>query len=597
MLGLHLLVCLSVAYAASFDPHLFQKVGHTSKYTTTAYITIDVNLKKLFKSIQDSLDVIEHYQTATGFHDQLTTFKKQILRTLLNVNHVLGRNTVELRDNIQFVKPVIQTTQSPTSLQPSSHNTPSVPSPRPEGLDFILSRAPTTTSRERRSIGLLDGFVAISKLTGSIFNWITHLTAQGDLRKVKFQVETNSKKVGQLHSKLTELLNNYNQLVQATNGLKESVDLTKAAVHVLEVATQSYNSIRTIYLALLELQQNHLPLDLVPAAELTQSFNGLKTTLATNGLVPIFDPDDLYLIKINAVFKNSEGLKIYIPVVTSEQEGYLDIYRLMPVPIQATNSTVLHIASQFQYLAISRSDGNDGKVFTEKDFSECVNEHKYFICPKKNFLMKNLQQYCIYNVYTRNTDKILDTCKVSFFKESHTALQISGNDFIVYTKKPDILSLTCETTNGQSVIENPFEFSVHFSLNSTCRKASTSGYTFKYQASLHQNSQVVCDPIPLNDIIVSPYITDLPSLITDSLPSLGIMPLSELKDNKFVLYMRIIKSWIFTYSYVFFIVLAIYILCHVICTVKTCYKKRHQEGLSYDDQLQRAWTFASRFKP
>ena len=587
MLWLQLFVCFSVAYASSFDSTLFKSVGSTSSYTTTAYITYDVDFKKFFKTIQDSLDVIESYQKVLNLSDTMLTYKKQILRTLLNVNEILGRQ-IQLRDNIQFVPPVLHQ-QSRNQLQPTDQ------------LGSSSSgqlTTPTPHIRGRRSIGLLNGFVAISQLAGSLFNWITHLTAAGDLTNVKYQVKDNAGKIKVLYTKLSELLTNYNTLVRTTNGFKHSADETAATVKVLEVATQSYASIRIIYLALLELQQNRLPVDLVPHSELDTSYNKLTTMLANNGLVPIFSSsDDLYHIKINAVYQKSTGLKIFIPVFASDTLAKLDIFRLIPTPIKASNSTVLHIDSQYEYIAVSKSDETEGKIFTEQDFSECTQYQKYFYCPNHNFLVKDLKQYCIYNMYTKNSDQILDTCKVSFFTESHKALQISGNDFIVYTKNPDTLSMVCETNNSSTTFETPFEFSVHFSLNSTCRSASTSGYSFRYQASLHQNSQIVCDPIPLDDMIIRPYISDLPLLITDSLPSLGPMKLSELKSNTFVLYMRILKSWIIRYSYVFIIVLLLYILCHVICTAKVCYKKRRVSEPSYDDQLQRAWTLASRFRP
>ena len=585
MLWFKLFTCLSVAYATTIEPQLFKKVGTTSSFTTTAYIHIDIDLNPLFRTVQDSMDVLESFQKAFNLSKTMLTYKKQIIRTLRNVNDILGRQA-KLRDDRQFV-PSVLPQLSLQQLQPTGQLGSSSSGQLP---------TPTTPIRERRSIGLVNGFVAISQLAGSLFNWITHLTAAGDLTNVKYQVHNNADKISTLHRKLGDLLDNYNKLVQATNGFRQSVDETKAAVQVLEVATQSYASIRIIYLALLELQQNRLPLDLVPNSELDISYNRLKTMLTTNGLEPIFKSDDLYNIKINAVYQKSTGLKIFIPVFASDTQERLDIFRLLPTPIKATNSTLLHIESQYEYLAVPNAEGTVGKVFSAQDFSECSQYEDYHYCPNHNFLVKDLTQYCIYNMYTRNTNQILDTCKVSFFKESHKALQVSGNNFIVYTKHPDILSITCETNDAQNTFETPFEFSVHFSLNSTCRSASSSGYSFKYQASLHQDSQIVCDPIPLNDIIISPYISDLPLLITDSLPSLGPMQLSELKSNTFVLYMRILKSWIIHYSYVFIIVLVLYILCHVICTAKVCYKKRQNTEPSYDDQLQRAWDFASRIR-
>ena len=584
---------------------LSAKIGRTAAHGTTGYITSKVDLEPILRSAQNTLDVLDHAsEVLTNDSSTLRTYSTDILQSIVNINHILKRTEPD-RDNIDFVAQnpmdneqlnriheavVIPPTRGTFFPRPKvSRSFPITLRPIPTTASTSeATQTPTTTapSRNRRTAGLLEGFVAISNLAGSIFKWFIRITHQSDLDTLKYKVNAVTHTLVTTQQKVNDALHAYNTLASKLSTLQSDVIQILALTHVLEIATHTSMILRQIYLALLELKQNRLPLDLIKPHELFIAHTTIAVDMERDNMVPVFPSDLLYEVPVEALYKPLDGLYIFIPVYAVRDNSIIDLHRFNHVPIKVTDATLMSFQLEYPYIALSPNDNQIGKVFSQDELDDCTVVRDFYHCPTKNYVRTNLTDLCVYNLLIEHKDGILDTCQVSFENERSTVYQVKGNDFVVFSANPDQLIMQCFKDDLMEATTFEYLNSVAFTLNRTCPEATTSRYRFRYQSSHHINSQILCDPLPFNESIIGQIIPSLSIPIAAALPQMGTFDLSDFDAPPHAqVYANIIVSWIKDYAFIIVSISITYVLCHTIycCRSKTT---RDPKRLTYQDQLR-----------
>ena len=561
-----LLLCifaLPMANGSLQKGDLFHRIGTTTSHTANAFISLTVELEEIFANAQHCVDILEHFpKTYLDDPTLLTTYSAQILHTMNNINFVLNRKT-ESRDDYDFIL-----NQPATTPAPDTPNSSGLP-------DLFPTSERSFERRNRRSMAIIQGFVAVSRIVGSFFTWITQLTQAGDIKHLKYAVKANANHIATLGRKLNEVVAAYHTLSSSISNVQDMAIKNKAGLYIVEMASHTMTTLRTIYLALIQLQANRLPIDLVPPNELQSSCDDLDLQLSRDNLRQVLKCNQLYDVDIHALYSMEHGLVIHIPVFATGDQNYLDIYRLVVTPIAITNDTLLTFKMSSDYIAIHPLRPL-GKLMSSRDLSQCMKVHQHYNCPQLNFVT-DLSSTCMYNVFKENLNGTIDNCKVVFLEEYHHAFQLVGNTFLVYSTVSDTLTFTCIDING-TALEDPIQFteSVRFTLNRTCPTAFTSIYRFSYQPSLGLKGRVVVrDPHLISETSLANHLADLPPIVADSLPQLGPLKLSELTPpNKFTIYARVLKTWMMRYILIFVSLSTLYVMFHVLKHFKSICHRR-----------------------
>ena len=572
-------------------------VGTTAAHGTTGYITSKVNLEPIFQSAQHALDVLEHASSVlTNDTKTLASYTTDIVQTVVNINHIISR-TAPKRDAIDFVPPPMTFDNLEEFLQAIddviphnfiqvTHSPPSRPPTMPWADEITTFTHPPPDFREKRSAGLVEGFIAISNLAGSIFKWFVGLTHQSDITILKYKVDAITHSLVTTQTKVKDALLAYRALALRITDIENELHQIKVLTHVVEIATHTSMLLRQIYLALLELKQNRLPLDIIKPKELYAAHHTISVDMEADDMSPVLPSDLLYEVPVEALYNPLEGLYIFIPVYAVKTNSLLNLHRFKHVPIHVTDSTLMTLDIEYPYIAVSPNDNAVGKVFTENELDDCLTIRDFYHCPTKNYVRTDLTDLCVYNLLVEHKQGILDTCKVSFEKERSQVYQITGNDFIVFSAQPDQLILKCKKDDNETVTNLEYSNSVAFSLNKTCPEATTSRYKFHYQSSHHTHSQILCDPLPFNESIIGQILPELPNPLAATLPDMGTFDLSDFDTPPHAqVYLQIAVTWLKNYAFIIVSISFTYVLCH---TIYCCRSKvnRNPQRLAYEDQLR-----------
>ena len=605
-MSLKLLCLFGLLSHAVATSKLSTVVGTTAAHGTTGYITTKVDLEPIFLTAQHALDVLEHATSVlTNDTNTLTTYATDIVQTMVNINHLIQRSAPK-RDAYDFVPPPLTHDTLEEFLQAFDQITPnrpllpvilSTPPPLPRSDDYTDMMAPHTvigdttlapsfTFREKRSAGLIEGFIAISNLADSVFKWFVRLTHQSDITTLKYKVEAITHALITTQTKVNDALFAYKKMAIRITEIEIELNHIKTLTHVIEIATHTSMILRQIYLALLELKQNRLPLDIIQPKELSTAHHTISLDMESDNLSPVLTSDLLYEVPVEALYKPLEGLYIFIPVYAVKQNSLMNLHRFNHVPIHVSDSTLMTLDIEYPYIALAIDDNTVGKVFTQNELDNCFVINDFYHCPTKNYVRTDLTDLCVYNLLIENKQGILDTCKVSFEKERSQVYQIAGNDFIVFSAQPDELILKCKKDDNETVTQFEYSNSVAFSLNRTCPEATTSRYKFNYQSSHHTHSQILCDPLPLNESIIGQIIPTLSDPLAATLPDMGTFDLSDFDTPPHAqVYLQIAVTWLKDYAFIIVSISFTYVLCH---TIYCCRSKvnRNPQRLAYEDQLR-----------
>lgn len=584
---------------------LSTSIGTTAAHGTTGYITSKVDLEPIFLTAQHALDVLEHATSIlTNDTSTLATYATDIVQTMVNINHLIQRSAPK-RDTYHFVPPPIphdtleEFLQAIDQIIPNrpiipviQHTTPPLPM-MDDYTDLLTlqtvesgSTLPPSSFREKRSAGLIEGFIAISNLADSVFKWFVRLTHQSDITTLKYKVDAITHALSTTQTKVNDALLAYQKMALRITDIELELSHLKALTHVIEIATHTSMILRQIYLALLELKQNRLPLDIIKPKELSAAHHTISLDMAADDLSPVLTSDLLYEVPVEALYKPLEGLHIFIPVYAVKQNSLMNLHRFNHVPIHVTDSTLMTLDIEYPFIALATNNNSVGKVFTQNELDQCLVINDFYHCPTKNYVRTDLTDLCVYNLLIENKQGILDTCKVSFEKERSQVYQITGNDFVVFSAQPDELILKCKKDGNETVTHFEYSNSVAFSLNRTCPEATTSRYKFHYQSSHHTHSQILCDPLPLNESIIGQIVPTLSNPLAATLPDMGTFDLSDFDTPPHAqVYLHIAVTWLKDYAFIIVSISLTYVLCH---TIYCCRSKvnRNPQRLAYEDQLR-----------
>ena len=614
MFQLVVLVCDLFILIRAQQP-LSTVIGRTALHGTTGYINIKVDLNPIFQSAQNTLDVLDHAAVVLS-NDTVTlqTYQTDITQTLQNINHVLSRS-VPKRDTVLFVQHQQGETQSVDQLRQAldvpTRSSPSLPAvvaredlppvqplPNFPSLDSNkpLDRFPPTVldetrdneipQRQERSAGIVEGVIAISNLANSVLKWFIDLTQQSEITTIKYKVDAITQALMLTQSKVDNALDAYSTLALRITDMENSLTQIQTLTRVTEIAVHTSMILQQIYLALLELKQNRLPMDIVKPHELFVAHHTIEQDMAEDNMSPVFPSDLLYEVPVDALYHPEKGLYIFIPVYAVKDNSMIDLYRFNYIPIQVTDSTLMSFDIEYPYLALSANANPVGKVFTQKELDACLVVRDFYHCPAKNYVRTDLTNLCSYNLLMANKDGMLEHCKVTFENERSKVYQVEGNDFIVFSTKPDTLTTKCIKDETQETTQYEYLNSVAFSLNRTCPEATTSRYKFSYQSSHHINSQILCDPLPFNESIIGQIIPKLSNPLAAALPSMGTFDLSDFDTPPHAqVYLQIVVNWLKDYAFIIICISITYVLCH---TIYCCRSRdnRNPQRLAYQDQLR-----------
>ena len=570
---------------------LFDNLGVTYTTTHTAYLVFKIPLTPLLDTSQKALDCLDDYKQHHDDAGYLIPVKQNILRLIRLINYVLIRQ-IPPRDNINYIATTPDPLQASASIGdinvPTSRSTTQVPVTYPT-LVINTNRPPRRGKRRRigRAVPIIEGLIAVSKLSVELLNAFKSTKKQADMDTLKYRIQRNSQALQIIQSRLDTTIANYKTIA---NMQSELVNITVAHEHqirILQIATHTSQLLNTIYNALIKLQNRQLPLELVTPDGLDLAFKELSKTLGNFNLKPLHDKRSLYQQKVDAVYSDVDGLKILIPVVAAATDDMLQLYYVSTPPIQITNATLAKVELEGPYIAVKGEFEAEGQIFTDQQFADCdrIGTDQYS-CPKTNYVFRNLSSTCIYNFLLGDLSEIKRTCSLTFLKETNLVSQHEGNNFTVYSTAPDTLTLSCETEANSAV--HVFENKISFVLNRDCHYAYTTHHKFYYSSALLHSHEVVSDPINTAESILEPLKINI-SPMADYLPALGPIPIDEFdKLSKPKLFLRIVNRMIYPYTTVIVLLSCLYVICHVICIVKDkCSCKIPTRSLPYHKQMQR----------
>ena len=569
---------------------LFNNLGVTYTTTHTAYLVFKIPLIPLLDTSQKALDCLDDYKQHHDSAGYLTPVKQNILRLIKLINYVLVRQT-RGRDNIDYIATSNDPLQASASI--GTINVPSSRSSTPVPVTYsplvINTNRPARRGKRRRigrALPIVEGLIAVSKLSVELLNAFTSTRKQADMELLKYRIQRNSQALQNIQSRLDTTIANYKIIA---NMQSELVNLTIAHEHqirILQIATHTSQLLNTIYNALIKLKNRQLPLELVTPEGLDLAFIELSTYLGTFNLIPLQDKRSLFQQKVDAIYSDREGLKILLPVVAAATDDMLNLYHVSTPPIQITNATLAKIELEGPYIAVKGEFEAEGQIFTDQQFADCdrIGTDQYS-CMKTNFVFRNLSSTCIYNFLLGDLMEIKRTCSLTFLKEQNLVSQHEGNNFTVYSTEPDTLTLSCDNEANSTV--HVFENKISFVLNRDCPYAYTTHHKFYYSSALLHSHEVVTDPISTAESILEPLKIHI-SPMADYLPALGPIPIDEFdKLSKPKLFLRIVNRLIYPYTTAIVLLSCLYVICHVFCIVKDkCSCKIPDRTLPYHKQMQ-----------
>jgi hypothetical protein len=158
------------------------------------------------------------------------------------------------------------------------------------------------------------------------------------------------------------------------------------------------------------------------------------------GILPLQQDADLYHFPASFVVKDKKVVVfIHVPVVHERMK----LYQYIGGPIARNNSEFVEIHGEFDHIIVSSKN----RVHKEVDLNllerSCVRMGQMLLCEHLGDLVRQLTATCLGSLYANEVPSIHDCCTVTEMKKTWSTVQLTSDQFQVFTRERTTLFTEC----------------------------------------------------------------------------------------------------------------------------------------------------------
>ena len=359
--------------------------------------------------------------------------------------------------------------------------------------------AGTTNLNKRQILELLFGaFVMGTSIysLSEIHNLKSKVRDLGENQELLIQeVSEMSKAIENIDENMKTLATEAKATLELVIANSAQIDLVAGFMkfsRIFQIVLASSNS---LFDALYETRHGKLHPTLVDSHSLENSYKSLvKAAAKKNGFTPLCK-SFLQLFDLPTTTYSSyegEGKKLQIEIIIHVPFRTAPLLELFErIPFAVTFGPFMATVEAARYLALS-SDHLTAVELSERDLKDTrlANDVIYFY--NRGLYDKNTSALC--NLALFKGEKFDHLCKITLTKRTNIATQIDHAKFLFATTKKITYRLVCDDKIGYAQLDKGTYF---LTLNQTCPKSYTDGYSFLLNRELHLETEVVTKFNPL----------------------------------------------------------------------------------------------------
>jgi hypothetical protein len=211
-----------------------------------------------------------------------------------------------------------------------------------------------------------------------------------------------------------------------------SLDMVTLQIMASLTKDEAEKEIRRIITAVQLLSKNRLSPDLVQTDRLGQVVTALKDKASRKGLVlGITTKEDIFRVDTSHIFFLNRTLRIFVHVPAYREDGLLDLYEYIPVPIPLTQSKFVIPAPAAGLLAVS-----PGKLLfrtmSHSALHDCDRLLDLYFCHRQNLYDKRYTDDCMVALYNSDYAKVGERCPILVQPKEDFLVQLNSSHFVLY---------------------------------------------------------------------------------------------------------------------------------------------------------------------
>lgn len=186
---------------------------------------------------------------------------------------------------------------------------------------------------------------------------------------------------------------------------------------------------------------------LIKPAKLREILNKMRINLGTvhlkmmlTDVEQFFQAETSYLVFQNRTIRAITHLPIY------RSDSLLDLMEFVPVPFPIGEKHFLEIKPERTLLAIN-SKNTLYRTLNALELSLCHQIDHLYYCKHSNNFMRGTHESCLFFLYTRNVEKVMETCKFSLNIKSDRLVQLSNEKVVIFHEKEKVAVHHCEPSD------------------------------------------------------------------------------------------------------------------------------------------------------
>lgn len=305
-------------------------------------------------------------------------------------------------------------------------------------------------------------------------------------------IQENRERVIQMDAKMADL--NYTQQWIVAN-IAELHELYQVDAYLHDLVEAVREEVSRQMTGLNLLLQKGLSPQLVNATLLQDAMITLKRKAVQHGFVlPIEEVGYLYQLPSSFLSTADGVVSVFIHAPLLQTDKVLTLYEMLEVPIALEGSVhAVQVEPESHLLAMTAA--KDGfLIMTDQQLESCQKLGRLHLCADANYLLKDVESYCLTSLFLHRSDAATRTCPTSIVPERTVVRQISQSEFYIFHPKLQTLTIECPADKREHDIRLEFRGARLIDLPPRCF-----GHSKGYHVSSHEDIYL--------DFVVLPSVT------------------------------------------------------------------------------------------
>jgi len=308
-------------------------------------------------------------------------------------------------------------------------------------------QAPITHSRQRRFFPVIIAGIAGGVMGGLLGTFmgqysqkqISSITTLEDL-SLLLHVEDE-------HQHLLDNLSRRVNSALTIMNWENRVDLPTRASVWNGVIAQLQHRLTQFVQFVTELQRHRLSMTWFSAEQLQKLHEEVVKQAKNNNLAPLTQYlSDYSQLEVSYLYSENEILA-FLHVPASASEHIWTIYRYIPFPIPATNSSMLVITAPQDIIAVGAN--NRHKIMSQSQFDQCQKRNHHFVCEMPLVTNTDFATSCAGALMDHNSEAIQQHCSLRHLPLQEQVFQTATNQFAIFS--PQTYTARGHCINGTTI--------------------------------------------------------------------------------------------------------------------------------------------------